>query len=185
MPHVTILAHLNSQFSRDIAFRIRDGLNSQGVIVNLLEIQNLEIAVLFETDAIIFGCPTIMGAPSARFKTFMESTHAQVYNQTFRNKIAAGFTFGEAMSGDKFATIQILSNFASQHSMIWVPQGDIARNEGVNSNGAINTTNSYLGNISDFPMLNNNYQFNLPIEFIETAYYFGVRVAQVVNSWTQ
>jgi len=184
MPRVTILADLNSQFSRYIAYRIRDGLNFQGIIVNLVEIQNLEIALLFETDAIIFGCPTIMGAPSARFKTFMESTQPQLYNQTLKNKMSAGFTFGEPMSGDKSATIQALSNFAAQHSMIWVPQGDIAENEGANSNIQINPTQSYLGNISEIQGINNN-QINVPIEFSETAYYFGIRIGHVVNRWTQ
>jgi NAD(P)H dehydrogenase (quinone) len=190
MPHVTIVAHLNSQFARDIAARIREGLNSQNVIVNLVETQNLEMAALVETDAIVFGCPTIMGSPSARFKTFMESTQPQLYNQTFRNKMAAGFTFGDPMSGDKSATIQALSNFAAQHSMIWVPQGDIAQNEGVNSNLQINPTNSYLGNISEIQMNNNdiyinNNIMNVPLEFSETAYYFGVRIGHTVNRWIQ
>jgi NAD(P)H dehydrogenase (quinone) len=179
MPNVTIVGDLNSQVARDIAHRIRGGLEFQGILVNLVNFEDLEVNVLVHSDGIIFGCPTIMSSPSAKFKAFMELTHQQIYNQSFKNKIAAGFTFGDALSGDMNSTIQTLSNFAAHHSMIWVPQGDIAQNEAKNSNLDVNPTHSFLGNITQ---VSNNY--NIPIEFSETSYYFGLRIGQIVNQWS-
>lgn len=179
MPQVTIVGDLNSQVARDIAHRIRGGLEFQGILVNLVNLDDLELNVLVNSDAIIFGCPTIMSSPSAKFKAFMEATHQQMYNQSFKNKIAAGFTFGEALSGDMSSTIQTLSNFAAHHSMIWVPQGDIAQNEGINSIVEINPTYSFLGNMT---LVSNPH--NIPIEFSQTSYYFGLRIGQIVNQWS-
>jgi NAD(P)H dehydrogenase (quinone) len=181
MVHATIVAHLDSQFSRDIASRIKDGLQSQEVIVNLVDVYNIDIGELINSDVIVFGCPTTMGSPSARFKEFMERTDQHLYNQQFKNKMAAGFTYGDTMSGDKFATIQALCNFAGQHSMIWISQGDILENEGVNSTIHLNPNCSYLGNISEINM--NTMNTIVPIEFTETAYYFGRRIGATVNRW--
>jgi multimeric flavodoxin WrbA len=80
---------------------------------------------LAECDALIFGCPTYMGGPSAKFKAFQDATSHAVFGAGFRwrNKIAAGFTNSAARSGDKLATLQQLAIFAAQHGMHWVGLG--------------------------------------------------------------
>jgi len=76
---------------------------------------------LAASDAIIFGSPTYNGTISARFKQFMEdSTRPAWLPQTWRNKIAAGFTNSGAQHGDKLNSLIAMALFAAQHGMIWV-----------------------------------------------------------------
>ncbi|MFJ4142627.1 flavodoxin family protein [Pseudomonas sp. NPDC089734] len=76
---------------------------------------------LAASDAIIFGSPTYNGTISARLKQLMEdSTRPAWLPQTWRNKIAAGFTNSGAMHGDKLNSLVTMALFAAQHGMIWV-----------------------------------------------------------------
>ncbi|RDU95826.1 flavodoxin family protein [Trinickia dinghuensis] len=76
---------------------------------------------LAASDAIIFGSPTYNGTISARLKKFMEdSTRPAWIPQTWRNKIAAGFTNSGAQHGDKLNSLMTMALFAAQHGMIWV-----------------------------------------------------------------
>ncbi|AEG70928.1 flavodoxin family protein [Ralstonia solanacearum] len=76
---------------------------------------------LAASDAIIFGSPTYNGTVSARLKQFMEdSTRPAWIPQTWRNKIAAGFTNSGAQHGDKLNSLVTMALFAAQHGMIWV-----------------------------------------------------------------
>lgn len=79
-------------------------------------------AALNASDAIIFGCPTYVGAGSAAFKVFQEASSNAVMSQGYRwkNKLAAGFTNSGSLAGDKLATLVQMSLFAAQHGMIWV-----------------------------------------------------------------
>ena len=174
MAHIIIVAHLDSQHSRQLAHRIREGVESTGNLCTIVDVDKMNYDILLGSNAIIFGCPTIMGSASAAFKAFMEDTYDKFNEQVFKNKFAAGFTYGAAVSGDKFHTLQELCNFASQHSMHWISQGNIRENEAVNANVPINSLNSYLGNMSQY--INGIYGQ----EFMETAYYFGRRVGATV-----
>ena len=76
---------------------------------------------LANSDAIIFGSPTYNGTISAKFKQFMEdSTRPAWMPQSWRNKIAAGFTNSGAQHGDKLNSLITMALFAAQHGMIWV-----------------------------------------------------------------
>ncbi|AXL49253.1 FMN reductase [Paraburkholderia caffeinilytica] len=76
---------------------------------------------LAASDAIVFGSPTYNGTISARLKKFMEdSTRPAWIPQTWRNKIAAGFTNSGAQHGDKLNSLVTMALFAAQHGMIWV-----------------------------------------------------------------
>ncbi|VWB98196.1 FMN reductase [Burkholderia lata] len=76
---------------------------------------------LAASDAIIFGSPTYNGSISSRLKKFMEdSTRPAWIPQTWRNKIAAGFTNSGAQHGDKLNSLMTMTLFAAQHGMIWV-----------------------------------------------------------------
>jgi len=76
---------------------------------------------LAASDAIIFGSPTYNGTVSARLKQVMEdSTRPAWLPQSWRNKIAAGFTNSGAMHGDKLNSLMTMALFAAQHGMIWV-----------------------------------------------------------------
>ena len=81
----------------------------------------LDWEALAASDAIIFGSPTYNGTVSARFKQFMElSTKSAWMPQTWRNKIAAGFTNSGSMHGDKLNSLITMALFAAQHGMVWV-----------------------------------------------------------------
>jgi multimeric flavodoxin WrbA len=71
-------------------------------------------------DAIVFGCPTYMGGPSAVFKRFAEASLPLWAQRAWTGKVAAGFTHSQAMSGDKLNTLQYFSILAGQHGMVWV-----------------------------------------------------------------
>jgi multimeric flavodoxin WrbA len=77
-------------------------------------------AVLEAADAIIFGCPTYMGGPSAVFKRFADASLPIWAQRGWTAKVAAGFTHSQAMSGDKLNTLEYFSILAAQHGMIWV-----------------------------------------------------------------
>src|SRR5260370_3719381 len=77
-------------------------------------------AVLEAADAIIFGCPTYMGGPSAAFKRFADASLPIWAQRGWTAKVAAGFTHSQAMSGDKLNTLAYFSILASQHATIWV-----------------------------------------------------------------
>src|SRR5262249_41261709 len=72
-------------------------------------------------DALVFGCPTYMGGPSAVFKAFAEeSLRVWLDDLRWRHKVAAGFTHSQALSGDKLSTLQYFAILAAQHGMLWV-----------------------------------------------------------------
>lgn len=94
-----------------------------GVEARLIAVADGEIPweTLSASEAIIFGSPTYNGTISARLKKFMEeSTRPAWLPQTWRNKIAAGFTNSGAQHGDKLNSLMTMALFAVQHGMIWV-----------------------------------------------------------------
>ena len=99
------------------------------------------MAVLDESDAIIMGSPTFMGTVSTQLKAFMEATVTRYLPETWKDKIAAGFTVSGGIAGDKFNTLSTISTFAMQHGMIWVGLGS----NPFNSDEGINETGHYYG----------------------------------------
>lgn len=78
---------------------------------------------LDEADAIVFGCPTYMGSLSAEMKKFFEIAAKKWARQSWKDKIAAGFTNSGSFSGDKLSTLTDLFYNAMQHGMIWIGLG--------------------------------------------------------------
>lgn len=126
-------------------------------------------------DAIIFGTPTYMGSVSAEFKRFMDDSSANWFAQSWRDKLAAGFTNSGGLSGDKVAALQTLTLFAAQHSMLWVSQGVFYNAEGINRLGA------WLGLMTQSD--NAPPDQTPPPEDHRTAELFGERVAHAALRW--
>ena len=127
---------------------VRGARSVAGVEVSLIAVDAVEDnwAVLDGADAMIFGSPTYMGGVSAPFKAFMDSTSGRFYSGAWRDKIAAGFTNSASQSGDKLATLQALSVFAMQQSMIWVGLGlPPGNNVSTGSVEDLNRLGSFLG----------------------------------------
>lgn len=132
--------------------------------------------VLFDqADAIIFGSPTYMGSVSAPFKAFMDATGALWYGRRWMDKLAAGFTVGGGLSGDKQGTLQAMHTFACQHGMVWVSLGIGVGQEGVDrlSSSIGMMAQADNGPVDETP----------PREDHHTAELFGERVAMAAKRW--
>ena len=123
MSVISVVYHSNYGHTKVLAEAIARGAQTvPGTTVSLIPVDQAEArsAELDRADAIIFGAPTYMGSVSAPFKTFMEWTSQRWATQTWRNKLAAGFTNSASQSGDKLNALVQLFIFAMQHGMIWV-----------------------------------------------------------------
>jgi len=132
---------------------------------------------LARADAIIFGAPTYMGSVSAEFKKFMEATSELWFIQTWKNKLAAGFTNSASLNGDKLSSLMELAVFAAQHSMIWVSLGLLPANNSKSQRNDLNRMGSYLGAMaqSDSDV---GADAAPPPGDLETAKHLGRRVAE-------
>ena len=83
-----------------------------------------------------------MGSLTSALKQFMEQSSKRWLARTWQGKLAAGFTNGGGLSGDKLAVLQQINLFAMQHGMLWsglpfMPTG--------RSSQDINRMSSFLG----------------------------------------
>lgn len=159
------------------AHAVAEGARRQpGVEVRLVAVADGPIAWdgLEASDAIIFGSPTYNGLVSARFKQFMEdSTKPAWIPQTWRNKLAAGFTNSGAQHGDKLNSLMSMSLFAAQHAMLWVGL-DLFPGR---SNAEPNRIGGWLGAMAQS---NDESPELSPIASdLETAAHLGQRVAEL------
>ena len=98
------------------------------------------------------------------------------FQQGWKNKVAAGFTHSQGLSGDKLNTLNGLFINAMQHGMIWVgnailPEGDKPE--------MINWISSYTG-----LMAQSGYgQASIGEGDKKTAGMFGQRVAEATARW--
>ena len=137
---------------------------------------SVDWAALATSDAIIFGSPTYNGTVSAKFKQFMEdSTREAWMGQSWRNKVAAGFTNSGAMHGDKLSTLVTMTLFGAQHGMIWTGL-DLFPGK---TDDDLNRIGGWLGAMAqsdDAPAE------VTPIESdLRTAAYLGKRVAEIAQ----
>jgi NAD(P)H dehydrogenase (quinone) len=133
MPTVEIVYFSGEGHTEAIANSVLIGVQRvEGIDASLMTVSQLGRADdaqdpcwlrLDHADAIVFGSPTYMGTVAADFKKFMDQTGARWYARSWMDKLAAGFTLGGGLSGDKQGTLQALQTFASQHGMVWVSMG--------------------------------------------------------------
>ncbi|MQY26696.1 flavodoxin family protein [Nocardia aurantia] len=122
---VAVAYHTGKGHTGSLAEAVAEGAGDiPGTGVDLVPVGQMDDRnwdVLDAADAIVFGSPTYMGGSSATFREFAESTSGIFAdNMRWRDKIAAGFTVGGSMSGDKLQTLTQMAIFAAQHGMIWV-----------------------------------------------------------------
>ena len=104
-----------------------------------------------KADAIIYGSPTYMGGPAWQFKKFADATSKPWFAQSWKDKIAAGFTNSASVNGDKFSTIQYFWTLSQQHSQIWVGTGLMPANNKAHGPADINWTAGYAGALAISP----------------------------------
>lgn len=141
------------------------------------------MSALNAADGIIFGCPTLMGMPSAPFKAFMEAAFAPWCVQAWKDKFAGGFTNSASLNGDKTNTQIQLLVFAAQMGMLWVPMGD---HPGANWSGGgvddVNRLGSFLGPMSQ-SLADIEPEASVPRSDLTTGRRYGRRFAEIVRRW--
>ncbi|MFM2344333.1 MAG: hypothetical protein RLZZ210_943 [Pseudomonadota bacterium] len=136
---------------------------------------------LDKADGIIFGSPTYMGSVAADFKRFADLSSKKWFTQSWKNKVAGGFTNSASMNGDKYSTIQYLWTFSMQHSMIWVGTGLQSSNTTTAKRDDINYLGGYGGALATSP--SNGDAENHPTQGdLDTASLYGERIAQITQS---
>jgi NAD(P)H dehydrogenase (quinone) len=149
----------------------------------LFDTQAAAWSKLDSADAIVLGCPTYMGSPSADMKRFLELTSSRWMEQKWADKLAAGFTNSGSQNGDKQNTLIDLATFAAQHGMVWinlnVPPGN---NHSGGSDADLNRLGSSLG-----AMAQSNVDAAPDVApgkaDLDTARRLGQRVAQCALRW--
>jgi multimeric flavodoxin WrbA len=137
------------------------------------------MAVLDQSDGVVFGCATYMGSASAVFKSFLETAFQPHWlEQRWKDKIAAGFTNSASQNGDKLSTLLQLTIFAMQTGMIWVGVGELPGNTW--SGGArtdLNRLGTWLGAVGQ----SNADEDSPSIGDIDTAKRLSNRVALIAR----
>ena len=145
---IAVVYHSGYGHTAKLAAAVLEGVKeSSGTKAVLVDVaQEIPWDELQRSDALIFGCPTYMGGPSAVFKKFMEDSSSRWMKQEWADTIAAGFTNSSSQSGDKLNTLVSLSVFAAQHGMIWVGLGLLpGNNASTASPQDLNRLGSFLG----------------------------------------
>lgn len=181
---VTIVYHSGYGHTKFQAEHVLKGVQSvSGVTATLITsddaMKNMD--VLNQADAIIFGCPTYMGGPSAQFKQFIDSASQIWGKQGWKDKIAAGFTNSGSPSGDKLNTLNSLYINAMQHSMLWIGLGEMNNAKGPADLEATNRIGSYSGAMAQSP---HGQPSPLPSD-LATAELLGKRVANAAVRWVK
>ena len=177
---MVIVYHSGYGHTKMVAERIQYGALKELkhlALVSTLEAQE-NFDLLHQADTLVFGSPTYMGTVSAEFKKFMEATGKFWYAQTWKDKLAAGFTNSSTLNGDKLNTLQQLSLFSAQHSMIWVSTGILPKFEKDQQLNEPNGLASYLGLMT---LSSNATKDILPPKGLETAELFGERIGRITK----
>jgi len=189
MPSIAIVYYSAQGHTHQVAEAVAAG--AQGVAettVSLIRLQDADIqngrwkndaamTTLNAADCIIFGTPTYMGGYSAQMKAFIDACGGVWYGQGWKDKLAAGFTHSQGLSGDKLNTLTGLMINAMQHGMVWVgtglmPEGDKPEN--------VNRISSYSG-----LMAQTFGSDHIGEGDKKTAGLFGQRVAETAARWAK
>ena len=173
---IAIVYHSPYGHTAKVAQYIQQGIQASGTTAHLMNVESIDWDVLDQADAIVMGCPTYMGSISAAMKLFMEQSSKRWLARSWQGKLAAGFTNGGGLSGDKLAVLQQINLFAMQHGMLWsglplMPTGRSTNDQ--------NRMSSFLGLMTQSD--------NAPVDVtppqgdLATAVYFGEHLASVVQ----
>lgn len=186
---IAIAHHSGSGHTGRQAVAVAAGAASvAGVTVDLHDVSTIDEelwSALARADAIIFGAPTYMGAPSGVFKTFADASSKEWFVDRWRDKIAAGFTTSGHMQGDKLNTLTYFAIFAAQHGMHWVNLG--MKGGWDTSNGSAEDLNRLGGWLGAMAQANKDQGPDIvpPASDLHTAEALGRRVALVTQQWVR
>lgn len=190
MPSLAIVYYSKEGHTHQVAEAVAEGGRAvAGVTVELVRLQDADIqngrwkndaqlATLSAADGIVFGSPTYMGGYSAQVKAFIDAASGIWLKQGWKDKLAAGFTHSQGLSGDKVNTLQGFYTNAMQHSMAWVGTGMLPEGP---SPDKLNRLASFTG-----LMAQSDYgQATIHPGDRATAVKFGTRVAEALVRWVR
>lgn len=138
---------------------------------------------LAQADAIVFGAPTYMGAPSWQFKKFADASSKPWFSSAWKDKLFAGFTNSASTIGDKTATLDYFVGLAMQHGGVWVGTGMMPANSKASTRNDLNWLGVWKGGASVSPSdASPGEMFEGDLKF---ATEFGKRVRQAALRWTK
>ena len=175
---IAIVYHSPYGHTAKVASCIAQGAEQAGIAVHSMNIEQIDWEALDQADAIVFGCPTYMGSITSGLKQFMEQSSKRWLARTWQGKLAAGFTNGGGLSGDKLAVLQQINLFAMQHGMLWsglpmMPTGRSAQD--------LNRMSSFLGLMTQSD--NAPVEVTPPAGDLNTAIWFGEYLALTLNKF--
>ena len=175
---IAIVYHSPYGHTAKVASCIAQGAEQAGIAVHSMNIEQIDWEALDQADAIVFGCPTYMGSITSGLKQFMEQSSKRWLARTWQGKLAAGFTNGGGLSGDKLAVLQQINLFAMQHGMLWsglpmMPTGRSAQD--------LNRMSSFLGLMTQSD--NAPVEVTPPTGDLNTAIWFGEYLALILNKF--
>jgi NAD(P)H dehydrogenase (quinone) len=180
MAKIAVVYHSGYGHTQRMAQFVADGASAELVQIDAEgNLTDAQWSTLDAADAIIMGTPTYMANVSWQFKKFADASSKRWYAQTWKDKIAGGFTNSAGPSGDKSNTLQALMALAMQHSMIWVSQGLMPANSKASSRNDVNNLVSYGGAIAWSP--SDASAAEMAEGDLETARLFGQRVADIAK----
>ncbi|MFH9350364.1 flavodoxin family protein [Kitasatospora sp. NPDC017646] len=192
---VTVVYHSVHGHTRVLAEHLAEGARLvPGAEVHLAELRAEDVnagrwhdpevlALLARSDAIVFGCPTLMGSVSAVFKAFMEAAFTPFVTQGWKDKLAGGFTMSASQSGDKLAVLQQLAVFGAQLGMQWIGVADMPGNNwSGGTRDDLNRLGSWLGLMSQSHADLGPEQAGSRGDLL-TAQRYGERIARLTQRW--
>lgn len=173
---LAIVYHSPYGHTAKVAQFIANGAQKLEITTHLMSIDQIDWQLLDQVDGIVFGCPTYMGSLTSGLKLFMEQSSKRWLARTWQGKLAAGFTNGGGLSGDKLAVLQQINLFAMQHGMLWTGLPLMPTGRSTND---LNRMSSFLGLMTQSD--------NAPVEVtppdgdLNTALWFGEYIAGILN----
>ncbi len=163
-----------------------EGVDGTGIpVADLSDAEGEAWLQLDGADALIFGCPTYMGSPSADMKRFMELTSSRWLELKWADKLAAGFTNSGSQNGDKQNTLVDITTFAAQHGMVWINLNILpGNNSSAGSTDDLNRLGASLGAMAQ-SNVDQGADLVPPESDLETARRLGHRVAECAKRWSQ
>jgi NAD(P)H dehydrogenase (quinone) len=173
---LAIVYHSPYGHTAKVADFIAQGARKVGVQVHLMDIEHLDWEALDAAQAIVFGCPTYMGNITSGLKLFMEQSSKRWLARSWQGKLAAGFTNGGGLSGDKLAVLQQINLFAMQHGMLWSGLPMMPTGRGTQD---LNRMSSFLGLMTQSD--NAPVEVTPPTGDLDTALWFGEYLALLLS----
>ncbi|KQE95239.1 flavodoxin family protein [Acinetobacter lactucae] len=185
MKTVAIIYHSRQGHTQFIAQQIQTGIlshtNIKADLLNAEDIINSP-EILLQYDGLIWGSPTYLGGVPSKLKQLMDATGPLWKKQSFKGKLAAGFTVSSLPAGDKQSTLISIFTFCMQHGMLWAGNPILPeQHQGVVYAQAANRLGSWSGLMAQAEHGSNGNRFDEGD--IKTARLFGNNFAMTLNAY--